>query len=217
MQLQISNWSKGDIDQSIKRLISYSFEILWSFSITSSTHNFVASQHFHPQLWHNILIMIFMLHTLGLPSITLRFKSCMPQWSCCSMIFNLIHSTHYHDFCVKVQMCFKWHGVKCYILAHKMKELQNICASNYVTCSYCGCDGAQTCCKWHTWFTIGIFFGNMYLPCILENFCTLLCLAWFCEKTNKSHVLPSKIKNWIFLFAFGMFCCCIVISNPPPF
>lgn len=141
--------------------------------------------------------MIFMLHTLGLPSITLRFKSCMPQWSCCSMIFNLIHSTHYHDYCVKVQMCFKWHGVKCYTLAHEVKELQNICASNYVTCSYCGCDGEQTCCKWHTWFTIGIFFGNMSLPCILENFGTLLCLAWFCTKTNKSHVLPSKIKNWI--------------------
>jgi hypothetical protein len=25
--------------------------------------------------------------------------------------------------------------------------------------------------------------------------------------------LPSKIKNWIFLFAFGMFCCCIVIQT----
>jgi len=107
MQLQTSNWSKRDIDQNIKWLISYSCEILWSFSITSSAHNFVASQHFQPQLWCNILTMIFMLHILGFPSITLRFKSCMPQWNCCSMIFNLIHSTHYHDYCVKVQMCFK--------------------------------------------------------------------------------------------------------------
>ncbi len=123
MQLQTSNWSKGDIDQSIKRLIFDSCEILWSFSITSSTHNFVASQHFHPQLWCNILTMIFMLHTLGLPNITLRFNSCMPQWSCCSMIFNLIHSTHCHDYCVSNDMVsnvtlwhMKWKNCKTYLL-----------------------------------------------------------------------------------------------------
>jgi hypothetical protein len=190
MQLQTSNWSKGDIDQSIKRLISYSCEILWSLSITSSAHNFVASQHFHPQLWCNILTMISMLHTLGFPSITLRFKSCMWQWSCCSMIFNLIHSTHYHDYCVKVQMCFKlcnmfilwlWWGI-------------NLLQMTYLVYN------------WH--FLWQHVYWRIFAP-----FCALHGCA---EKHTSLHVLPNKIKIDFFCFAFCMFCCCIIISNPPP-
>jgi len=178
MQLQTSNWFKGDIDQSIKRLISYSCEILWSFSITSSAHSFVASQHFHPQLWCNILTMIFMLHILGFLSITLRFKSCMPQWNCCSMIFNLIHSTHYHDYCVKVQMCFKlcnmfilwlWWGINLLQMTYLVYNRFFFWAT----------------CLYHVYWRI-------FAP-----FCAL---HGFAEKHTSLHVLPNKIKNWIFLF-----------------
>jgi hypothetical protein len=92
-------------------------------------HRDMTSQSLHPQLWGSMLTTISMFCTLLFLGITLTFKSYTSQWKGCALIFNLVHSTHRHDYCIEVCRCtskvmvaiatiwhLKWKDNKTYVL-----------------------------------------------------------------------------------------------------